>query len=331
MFGDGIMVFAHSGLHLSQSIHTQCIKQSTQSSPNPSPSPKNIHKLIISSMNSISVPASPKKHRKYVMITDFGDAGGHNNKGISLVRNTKTGEKLIRKRVLAQKSKDELTVCQRLNGFEYIVQLRDHILPSKSQADPSSGESTALRELYFEHCDLGSLNDLLKRHEIAQQRIPESFVWHVLVSIGRALQACHAGPAPKGRKWIPIAHRDVMAGNILFSSSSPGFDMSTPPRVLLSDFGASIEYQSPDPIMQRKDISDLAETIYGMCYCAWDVETAQLGYSAELQGVLAVMDVYWEDTPEHAAEFNSGFVSWVEEERNQATLAEFGGQLVWSS
>lgn len=279
----------------------------------------------------MSMKAVSRKYKKYVTLAHFGEAGGHNNKGISLVQNVKTGEKLICKAVLAQKAKPELTASQRLNGFDNIVQLRDHIPSSKKQPD-SLGQDIRLRKLYFEHCDLGSLANLLKRHELAQQRIPESFIWHVLLSMAKALRACHTGPATKNEKWVPIAHRDVMAGNILFSSSSsPRIDKGRFPRVLLSDFGASIEYQSPDPMLHRKDISDLAESIYEMCFCAWDVEVAKLGYSDELQGVLAVMDVYWEDTPEQATKFNSGFVSWVEENKDQARMAEFEGKVILCS
>lgn len=264
----------------------------------------------MSSITDMSTIAVPENFEKYVLLTDFGKAGGHNNEGISLVQNTKTGEKFICKEIVARKAKPELIASQRMNGFDHIIQLRDHI-PSQLNKLDSLGEDIHHHKLYFEHCDLGSLTNLLKRHEVEQQRIPESFIWHVLLSMAKALQACHAGPK-KSEKWVPIAHRDVMAGNILFSSSS-NTNTDRFPRVLLSDFGASIEYQLPDSMLQRKDIGDLAESIYDMCFCAWDVENAKLGYSEELQGVLAVMDVYWEDSPEQTAKFNSGFVSWVEE------------------
>ncbi|PVH98430.1 hypothetical protein DM02DRAFT_46158 [Periconia macrospinosa] len=268
---------------------------------------------------------------KYLPLKSFGEAGGNNNKGISLVRNTKTGEQLICKKVVASKAEDELRAVRRMRGFDNIIQLRDHV-PSPKPELNLWGADISIHELYFEHCDLGSLSSFLKRHELAEQRVPESFIWHVLLSMAKALQVCHAGPTntTERERWTPIAHRDVMAGNILLSSSPPT-DNNLYPRVVLSDFGSSIEYKVPDPLLHRKDIGDLAETLYAMCFCAWDVENAKLGYSEELQGVLAVSDVYWEDTAEQAAKFNSGFVAWVEENMAQANMAEFEGKVILRS
>ncbi|KAI9832608.1 MAG: hypothetical protein M1826_001558 [Phylliscum demangeonii] len=108
-----------------------------------------------------------------------------------------------------------------------------------------------------EFCDLGSLEPLVQDYRAAALCFPEHFLWHVYLTLARALCFCRYGsddgtPRPK---WEEFVHGDITSGNgerssghvaaslptliqratLLLCSPGPG---EIDPVVKLSDFGA---------------------------------------------------------------------------------------------
>ncbi|KAJ8119728.1 hypothetical protein ONZ43_g3387 [Nemania bipapillata] len=116
-------------------------------------------------------------------------------------------------------------------------------------ADAYIRESPFEASLYMEHCDRGTLEDLIKfyrekKGEGSPSRIPESFIWHAFVGLSDALGYLQTGQSKLAKspdrndpnEWKPLVHCDIKPGNIfLRSRDTPG--SRKPFYVLLSDFG----------------------------------------------------------------------------------------------
>ncbi|KAI9826345.1 MAG: Serine/threonine-protein kinase Nek2 [Thelocarpon impressellum] len=103
--------------------------------------------------------------------------------------------------------------------------------------------------LYTEHCDLGSLEDLLATHSKKRSPVGEPFVRHVFSSLLEGLAYMHAGLSTtlgRGKRdrspgWHTMLHRDLKPGNIFLMSSRDVF-----PRVVIGDLGNAISDSDPD-------------------------------------------------------------------------------------
>ncbi|KAI0107249.1 kinase-like domain-containing protein [Nemania sp. FL0031] len=180
-----------------------------------------------------------------IQVLDGGDdkAGGMNG-GVYVVQCQRSkrlyAEKVFRtdSSVYAQLAKAEIKVMRRLMHNCII-----HYVDAYIREDPFEAS------VYMEHCDRGTLDDLIrvyrdkkKMHD--QDRIPESFIWHAFLGLADALGYLQTGqsyismPLEKNNRsdWKPIVHCDIKPGNIfLRSRDTPG---STKPfYTLLADFG----------------------------------------------------------------------------------------------
>lgn len=99
--------------------------------------------------------------------------------------------------------------------------------------------------LVLEYCDDGSLSDSINRHLQRGMRPSESFVWHILAGLTKALCFTHYGlnldvegqkPRPN---WNVICHLDIKPCNIFLDTR---IRTGAYPRVVLGDFGCAVTY-----------------------------------------------------------------------------------------
>ncbi|PVH98441.1 hypothetical protein DM02DRAFT_630240 [Periconia macrospinosa] len=264
----------------------------------------------------------------YRILELLSEAGGVNNCGIYLAAAPSTDDLVICKQRDDGDVWVEAHVARQLTGFAHLVSLLDYFPASKTNKNHS---------LYFGYCDQGTLEDLRLRHYLFQTKIPESFIWHVLLSMAKALEACHTGLGKPD--WEPIAHRDVHRGNILLSA--PKDPAEQYPEVYLADFGRAEMGVARNQEAMQSDIAHLAFTVFDLCSADEEhgpeivndlksrVENGLFGYSEELRVVLSILMDYQEAEDEDIARRPiEELVPWIEELRGRAEMQEYEGELI---
>ncbi|CAI6329051.1 unnamed protein product [Periconia digitata] len=274
---------------------------------------------------------------RYTTLEWLGGSCGSMNLGISLVRDTHTGERLICKEINANAADYEHEVAELLSQFPNIVRVQDYIPASQAQ-DSGSGS-----KLYMQYCDSGDLGDLINNHSDAGKKIPESFIWHVFYSIAKALEACHTGLGAEN--WVPYWHHDLHKKNVFLDSSKNGDEH---PKVLLADFGLTDTSQSPDVLelmAQGTDCYNLVEIILQLClpeeadevHEDWAERLKELDgrqdgmYSRELKQILYTCDHAWFRDQNDDKKVVCKMVRMIEELRPQNRLHEHEGKVLSGS
>ncbi|KAI9757664.1 MAG: hypothetical protein M1815_000311 [Lichina confinis] len=200
---------------------------------------------------------APKIHRRnmrsefdVLRVLDAGDGDGPGalNGGIYVVRRKVDGLVCAEKRVTPENVArgfliDELVILRKLH-HRNITRYVDAFLCPESPVPAAS--------LYMELCELGSMEDLLKRWKTRcaldnrRHVIPEAFVWHSFHCLMKALTYLRYG-FQDGRDfapvdgWKPVFHRDIKPGNVLLRTPDGGGKY---PTVVLGDFGIAIAHGS---------------------------------------------------------------------------------------
>lgn len=103
----------------------------------------------------------------------------------------------------------------------------------------------------MDHCELGSLDDLLARLSRRSSYPPEGFLWKVLWEMSTALCYLQTGEksasltqsgrwvSGRARGWDKILHRDIKPANIFLTYHHRSSN-SAYPTAVLGDFGGSI-------------------------------------------------------------------------------------------
>ncbi|CAJ2503135.1 Uu.00g105290.m01.CDS01 [Anthostomella pinea] len=202
-----------------------------------------------------NVIAQHPLHGEYTRLktldTGTGDIGGMNG-GIYVVGSSTTGQLYVEKRYKTTSPfMQELVKSEIYQTRQLVHHAIIHYVDAYIEYNPFRAS------LYMEYCDRGTLKDLIvkykkKKKASKQDRIPESFLWHTLISLADALAYLKTGRSfaapeldkPDPTTWKPIVHRDIKPGNVfLRSRDSP--TSQKPFYVLLSDFGL-MDYESQD-------------------------------------------------------------------------------------
>lgn len=104
------------------------------------------------------------------------------------------------------------------------------------------------------YCNGGSLEDLIQKYRQAGQQIPETFIWHVAVELGKALTYLWQGPQSGVIPgWFRIRHRALMAANVFihyeWTGNGARFPNGTPrnafSQIVLGNFGRAARRDDP--------------------------------------------------------------------------------------
>jgi serine/threonine protein kinase len=135
------------------------------------------------------------------------------------------------------------------------------------------GRRGALVMQVYEYGDLGTLLD---NHTSSRKPFLEEFVWHVLISLSKALLHMQRGSPPLiGNDYDYILHRDLYPRNVFLGP--PASHHPSLPAVLLGDIGSSISKadvdarrniqlrQQPHFAHKRADMYQLGLVIVALC------------------------------------------------------------------
>lgn len=197
----------------------------------------------------------PKIHKRDIR-GDFErlktlDEGGGNgpgalNGGVFVVRRKVDGVKCVEKRIApAEVIRGVLTqelVMLRSLDHPNITQYVDAFISLRSNPPAAS--------LYMEHCDLGSLEDTIRRyrHRHDGSHMPESFIWHTFHCLLKALAYMHHGITDiktfsPVSNWKTVLHRDIKPANVFIKTADRG---GIYPSIVLGDFGIATKQGYPD-------------------------------------------------------------------------------------
>lgn len=88
--------------------------------------------------------------------------------------------------------------------------------------------------LVLEYCDIGSVSDYRDQLVQGKKPVDETLIWHITISLAKALAYLHTGCSGNSREPYAIVHRDIKPENILLKSDT---SQSCNIAVKLSDFG----------------------------------------------------------------------------------------------
>lgn len=149
-----------------------------------------------------------------------------------------------------------------------------------------------LIHIYMEYCDGGDLAHCIKKFKNCNERIPETFIWKVLIQTLLALHRCHYGinapkddlldlgdqPEPQINNETVIIHRDIKPDNIFLTNSDRTIKlgdfglakMITSQNDFAKTYVGTPYYMSPEVLMDNPytpvcDIWSLGCVIYELC------------------------------------------------------------------
>ncbi|KAK4549570.1 hypothetical protein LTR36_006567 [Oleoguttula mirabilis] len=164
--------------------------------------------------------------------------------GIHLVRNIKTGFLFVEKRIkMNTESRKERAIAEvdallqiRRAGCSYSINLI---------IERFWDGATAYCSVILEHCDGGTVAEIIDQSLKAERHVTDNFAWHILTGVTKALCFIHDGldvdlpNAQAQPRWNTICHLDLKPGNVFLSSRD---QKGSYPRVVLGDFGCTVTW-----------------------------------------------------------------------------------------
>ena len=163
---------------------------------------------------------------------------------VNLVKNVQTGKLYVEKRIRAdgpsrKPAGRELKTLLRISNMYGSGGNLNTLVTHKVLKDGM------LVSLILDHCDVGSLMDLLKNTAQTGNRISEVSMWNILQGVASGLAFLHNGitnidlnhEPQKIQGWDTICHLDIKPQNIFLDSKGGQFGQ---PRIVLADFGCAV-------------------------------------------------------------------------------------------
>ncbi|RYC62824.1 hypothetical protein CHU98_g3388 [Xylaria longipes] len=127
--------------------------------------------------------------------------------------------------------------------------------------------------IYFKYYNGAALTSLFYTYQNELRPVPESFIWHVFLTLIEAVRYLHRGVRPgtddEPDEWTPLYHRDIAMNNVFLHyperpDSEPcpqmGFEENAFPEVIVGDLGdGGIEGDDPDSYKGGRWNSDTLE------------------------------------------------------------------------
>ena len=143
---------------------------------------------------------------------------------VNLVKNQRSGKLYVEKRIVLTNRNQRrtavgLAALKRVRGSHLNVMF-DHIW------------QPGICSFILEYCDSGSLDQKIEDLRRYRHSISETFAWHVLLGLAKALSFLHYGVPGDA-----ILHLDIKPQNVLLSTDGRSGSL---PRVILADFGCAV-------------------------------------------------------------------------------------------
>ncbi|KAK4549470.1 hypothetical protein LTR36_006467 [Oleoguttula mirabilis] len=136
--------------------------------------------------------------------------------------------------------RDSIRDVESIMNHPNLVNLKDH---------SGFGQLNVRKETAWEICDAGTLNSLILAHG---DGLPESLIWHTLVSLLQAVRYLNTGRSRFDDRdgaaagWKPIVHNAINPANIFYcqARTEPGFKTPTYGRCKLGNFSRAMAIES---------------------------------------------------------------------------------------
>ena len=161
---------------------------------------------------------------------------GGMSESVLQVQKKTTGKVFIAKRISANgnlraRALAELETLRRIPRGQNLSYMVEHFW------DPNRMHLT----LILEYCDVENLDQTIAKKRRRRESISEGFVWHVVLSMARALSFLHCGIRQDGSRpapgWDTICHLDIKPNNVFLTSDGRTNVQS---RIVLGDFGLAV-------------------------------------------------------------------------------------------
>ncbi|EMC99652.1 hypothetical protein BAUCODRAFT_30025 [Baudoinia panamericana UAMH 10762] len=176
--------------------------------------------------------------------------------GVYLIKNIKNGHVLVEKRLTLRSLARQQRIAAEIAALRQIV---GGGAPYSVNFLVDEAHDTLINctSLILEHCDRGSLCDVIEKSLAERMQLTENYVWHVLAGLSKALLFIHYGfdvdraHIPEPTDWNTLCHLDIKPANVFLSSVNT---IGPFPRVVLGDFGCVVTYKD---ILSGKAYRDL--------------------------------------------------------------------------
>lgn len=171
-----------------------------------------------------------------IPVGPLGVGGG--NKGLTIVEHMQTRKLYVLKKFLSHDPVAAIHEVQILRQLSYLPHTSSGIMPLQDYYlefyKDRCGLNAVSGGIVTEFCRYGTLGHIIHKYRRTTEYIPEAFVWHVFISLARALESIEHGHDHPN--WNRVLHQDLWPANVFLYGQCSG----SYPFVVLGDFGSGV-------------------------------------------------------------------------------------------